>query len=268
VSERADADYDDDDLSLDQMTEEERLFFAVLAENEDLKRRLNQYEGGADNKRRPYAATNGVNGGGGFDFAGGGGETTMTTATTWTSSMAVSFPHPSAAVYVPTHKRPRHQSMVSSSEGPGGSMLPGIAVGPAAGAPFAAGASASAGFITADFAGELGELMVGLYKLDPFDPELESAWFQPLSLKFDIMVSSLCFQIQLVLLHHDAGPDRRGCLRRTWCWCRDVCGDVRRRSRDADECPVQQRRRVGPGARPQHHPRRRRRGGAVQVELS
>jgi hypothetical protein len=33
----------------------------------------------------------------------------------------------------------------------------------------------------------------GLYKLNPVYPELESAWFQPWSLKFDILVSKFCF---------------------------------------------------------------------------
>jgi hypothetical protein len=44
-------------------------------------------------------------------------------------------------------------------------------------------------------------LVVGLYTLNSVDPKLGSAWFQPLSLKCDILVSSLCFQMQLVPLH-------------------------------------------------------------------
>jgi hypothetical protein len=35
--------------------------------------------------------------------------------------------------------------------------------------------------------------MVGLYNLNPVDPQLESAWFQPLNLKCDILVSKICF---------------------------------------------------------------------------
>jgi hypothetical protein len=42
---------------------------------------------------------------------------------------------------------------------------------------------------------------VGLYKLNPVEPQLESAWFQPLKLKCDILVSKLCFQIQIVPLN-------------------------------------------------------------------
>jgi hypothetical protein len=38
---------------------------------------------------------------------------------------------------------------------------------------------------------------VGLYKLNAVDPQLEGAWFQPLSLSSDILVSSLCFQMQM-----------------------------------------------------------------------
>jgi hypothetical protein len=43
-----------------------------------------------------------------------------------------------------------------------------------------------------------------LYKLNPVDPQLESAWFQPVNLQCDLLVSSLSFQMQLVLLHNDA----------------------------------------------------------------
>jgi hypothetical protein len=48
--------------------------------------------------------------------------------------------------------------------------------------------------------------MVGLYKLNPnLTHELESAWFQPLSLsKSDFLVSKACFHIQLVPLRRDA----------------------------------------------------------------
>ena len=43
--------------------------------------------------------------------------------------------------------------------------------------------------------------LVGLYRLSAVDPSsLKAAWFQPLSLSRDILVSSLCFQLQLVLL--------------------------------------------------------------------
>jgi predicted RNA-binding protein YlqC (UPF0109 family) len=48
-------------------------------------------------------------------------------------------------------------------------------------------------------------LEVGLYKLNPEDPMLESAWFQPLHLQSDILVPSLCFQTQLVPLHRGVG---------------------------------------------------------------
>jgi hypothetical protein len=40
----------------------------------------------------------------------------------------------------------------------------------------------------------------GVYKLNPPGPELESAWSQPLILECDILVSSLCCQLQLVPL--------------------------------------------------------------------
>jgi hypothetical protein len=56
---------------------------------------------------------------------------------------------------------------------------------------------------------ELVSCAVGLYKLNSAYPELESAWFQPLNLKSDILVTSLCcFQIQLVPLQR--GGERRG----------------------------------------------------------
>jgi hypothetical protein len=46
-----------------------------------------------------------------------------------------------------------------------------------------------------------------VYKLNPVDPQLETAWFQPLKPGirypgFDILVSSLCFQMQLVPLQY------------------------------------------------------------------
>jgi hypothetical protein len=41
---------------------------------------------------------------------------------------------------------------------------------------------------------------VGLYKLNPAVPQLESAWFQPLNLSSEKPVSSLCFQMQLTPL--------------------------------------------------------------------
>jgi hypothetical protein len=43
---------------------------------------------------------------------------------------------------------------------------------------------------------------VGLYKLNAVDPELESAWFQPLNLKCDILVfTKFAFLTQVVALH-------------------------------------------------------------------
>jgi hypothetical protein len=42
------------------------------------------------------------------------------------------------------------------------------------------------------------------------DPWLESAWFQPLNLTCDILVSILCYQIQLVPLHHSDATRRLG----------------------------------------------------------
>jgi hypothetical protein len=38
---------------------------------------------------------------------------------------------------------------------------------------------------------------VGLYKLNPVDPYHESAWFQPLNLKCDILVSNFAFKCNL-----------------------------------------------------------------------
>jgi hypothetical protein len=40
--------------------------------------------------------------------------------------------------------------------------------------------------------------VVGLYKLNPVDPELESAWYQPLSLSSEKLVLKVCFQIQVL----------------------------------------------------------------------
>jgi hypothetical protein len=40
---------------------------------------------------------------------------------------------------------------------------------------------------------------VGSYKLNAVDPQLESAWFQLSSRSSGKLVSSLCFQIQIVL---------------------------------------------------------------------
>ena len=37
----------------------------------------------------------------------------------------------------------------------------------------------------------------GLYKLNPVDPQLESAWFQPLKLKCDFLVSKFAFKFNL-----------------------------------------------------------------------
>ena len=39
--------------------------------------------------------------------------------------------------------------------------------------------------------------------MNPGAAQLESAWFQPLQLKCDFLVSSLCFQIQLVRYNED-----------------------------------------------------------------
>jgi hypothetical protein len=41
------------------------------------------------------------------------------------------------------------------------------------------------------------QLVVGLYKLSSDDPFLESAWFQPLNLKCDILVSNFAFKCNL-----------------------------------------------------------------------
>jgi hypothetical protein len=50
---------------------------------------------------------------------------------------------------------------------------------------------------------------VELYKLNAVDPQLEGAWFQPLSLSSDILVSSLCFQMQVVPLQQgEQGAER------------------------------------------------------------
>jgi hypothetical protein len=58
--------------------------------------------------------------------------------------------------------------------------------------------------------GMVDERLVGLYKLNPADPWLESDWFQPLKLKCDIPVSKLCLKIQLVPLQlGDAGAAGR-----------------------------------------------------------
>jgi hypothetical protein len=51
------------------------------------------------------------------------------------------------------------------------------------------------------FLEETGFFVVGLYTLNAVDPQLESARFQPLKLKCDILVSKICFQMQLVPLH-------------------------------------------------------------------
>jgi hypothetical protein len=75
---------------------------------------------------------------------------------------------------------------------------------------FILGASAAAGSNPYDAAAVQVPLRksvgpeVGLYKLNPVDPQLESAWFlQPLNLSSEKLVSILCFQIRLV-------PLRRG----------------------------------------------------------
>ena len=46
----------------------------------------------------------------------------------------------------------------------------------------------------------MSDIQVGLHKVNSADPQLESTWFQPSSLSSDILVSSLCFQMQLVPL--------------------------------------------------------------------
>ena len=38
---------------------------------------------------------------------------------------------------------------------------------------------------------------MGLYKLNPVDPQLESAWFQPLKLKCDFLVSNFAVKLNL-----------------------------------------------------------------------
>jgi hypothetical protein len=47
----------------------------------------------------------------------------------------------------------------------------------------------------------LDDPVVGLYKLNPVDPYLESTRFQPLHPSRDFLVSKVCFQLQLVPLH-------------------------------------------------------------------
>jgi hypothetical protein len=54
------------------------------------------------------------------------------------------------------------------------------------------------------FAALENDTSVGLYKLNPVDPQLDSAWFQPSSLSSEKLASKLCFQMQLVPLHHGA----------------------------------------------------------------
>ena len=40
-------------------------------------------------------------------------------------------------------------------------------------------------------------LVVGLYKLNAVDPQLESTWFQPLNRKCDLLVSKFAFNLNL-----------------------------------------------------------------------
>jgi hypothetical protein len=44
------------------------------------------------------------------------------------------------------------------------------------------------------FAGRWYSRAVGLYKLHPFDPQLESAWFQAFCLSIDFMLSNFAFK--------------------------------------------------------------------------
>jgi hypothetical protein len=69
-----------------------------------------------------------------------------------------------------------------------------------------AAAFTSAGWRTARL--PLAGHVVGLYKLNPVDPSLERGSFQPLKLKSEKLVSSLCFQIQLVPLQRAAVEER------------------------------------------------------------
>jgi hypothetical protein len=52
----------------------------------------------------------------------------------------------------------------------------------------------------------------------PVDPQLESAWFQPLHLSSEILVSSLCFQMHLVPLQRGTRSTR------TTSWMSDIGG--------------------------------------------
>jgi hypothetical protein len=59
-----------------------------------------------------------------------------------------------------------------------------------------------------------GTSVVGLYN---FDPELESAWFQPLNLKCDLLVSIFAFSISLLVpLQRGRGDGGGGGGRQRW----------------------------------------------------
>jgi hypothetical protein len=49
-----------------------------------------------------------------------------------------------------------------------------------------------------------GAAVVGLYKLTPPEPQLKGAWFQPLHLFSEKLVSKCAFQMQLVLVRGGA----------------------------------------------------------------
>jgi hypothetical protein len=53
--------------------------------------------------------------------------------------------------------------------------------------------------------------LVGLYKLNAVEPWLESAWFQTLNLKCDILVSKFAFKCNL---YHFTSAPRRAVRRR------------------------------------------------------
>jgi hypothetical protein len=58
------------------------------------------------------------------------------------------------------------------------------------------------------FVRAFGAFAAGLYKLNPVYPQLESAWFQPLRLSSENLVSNFAFQIQLVPLPRGGGGSR------------------------------------------------------------
>ena len=64
------------------------------------------------------------------------------------------------------------------------------------------------------------DMLVGLYKSNPDNPQIESAWFLPLNLSSENLGSSLRFQMQLVPLRvgvaHRRGRVGGGGGRRRW----------------------------------------------------